>query len=81
MKRLDKKSFDHHTPLEANATRRSLKLIDLLSTQGQEEAKAFLSKSSALWPLDPTFQSMKANGKLLKIVNDCAHRGGALNKS
>lgn len=54
MKRLDKKSFNRHTPLEAHVTRRSLKLFDLLSSKGQEETKSFPSKPPACWPMEPT---------------------------
>ena len=46
MKRLDKKSFDYHTPLEAYVTR-SVKLFDL-STQGQEEASLPIKASCSL---------------------------------
>jgi len=81
MKQLDKKSSDHHSLLDSYVTRRSLKLIDILSTQSQKQAKAFLSKPSALWPLDPIFQSMKANVRLLKGVNDWAEPGVTLIQS
>jgi len=47
-KRLDRRSFDHHTTLEAYVTKSPLKLLGLLTIQGQEQAKTFLSKLSAL---------------------------------
>ena len=80
-KRIDKKIFDHRAPLESYVTSRSLGIFNLLSTNGQEEAKAFLSKSPALWPSDQIYQQMKRNVKQLKVVNDCAERGVALIQS
>jgi hypothetical protein len=78
LKRQDGKVFDHLTPLEAYVTCGSSVMFDLLSVNGQEKAKVFLSKPPALWHLDHTYQSMKAKVKLLKVVNDCAERGVAL---
>lgn len=78
LKRLNQKTFNHHDPLQSYITSRSLKVFNLLSSNGQEEAEAFLSKSPDLWEVDPTFLAMKAKVKQLKVVNDCAERGVAL---
>ena len=59
----------------------SLTVFNLLSSHGQQEAKAFLSKPPSLWEVDPIFLTMKAKMKLLKVVNDCAERGVALIQS
>ena len=56
LKRLDIKSFDHRAKLETYVISRSLNIFNLLSTNGKEEAKVFLSKSPAIWPSDPTHQ-------------------------
>ena len=56
LRRLDIKSFDHRAKLETYVISRSLNIFNLLSTNGKEEAKVFLSKSPAIWPSDPTHQ-------------------------
>ena len=81
LKQLDMKSFNHRAQLETYVTSRSLNIFNILSTNGKEEAKAFLSKPPAIWPSYPTYQQMKTNVKLLKVVNDCAERGVALIQS
>ena len=80
-RRLDKKNFNHQAPLETYATSRSLNLFNLLRKNGLEEAQSFLSKPPAVWSMDPTYQLMKANVKLLKVVSDFAERGVALIQS
>jgi len=77
-KRLNAKFFDHHTPLEEYVTSKSLTMFDLLSMNGQEEARQFLLKPPADWPIDPAFQMLSAKAKQLRVVNDCAERGIAL---
>ena len=57
-KRLSKKTFNHRSPLEDHVTSRSLRMFDLLSATGREEAKQFLSKSPADWPDDAKYQAM-----------------------
>ena len=52
-------------------------MFNLLTVNGQEEAKMFLSKLPALWHRDPIYQSLKPKAKLLKVVNVCAERGVA----
>ena len=44
VRRLDKKTFSLHTPLEEYVTCRSLKLFDLLCNNGQQKANSFLLK-------------------------------------
>lgn len=80
-RRLDKKTFIHSTPLEEYVTSRSLKLFDLFDIDGQAKAQTFLAKPVTLWSQDNTFQAMKENVTLLKVVNDCAERGVALIQS
>lgn len=77
-RRIEKKTFNHLTPLEDYVTKRSLKLFNLLSLNGEEEAKVFLAMHPSEWSRDTTFQSFKAKVRLLKVVNDCAERGVAL---
>src|ERR1700759_1077774 len=78
LKRLEKKTFDCHAPLSDYVTGRSMLFFDLLSTNGQEKAKAFLSKPPAAWHDDMIFRDMNAKVKLLKVVSDSAERGLAL---
>lgn len=81
VKRLEKKTFDHNSPLSEYVTSRSMLFFDLLSKNGQEEAKSFLLKPPTLWSDDAIFQDMSAKVKLLKVVNDTAERGIALIQS
>jgi hypothetical protein len=74
-KRLDKKTFDHKASLESYVSFRSLNIFNLLSINGQEEVKVFSSKSPVLWPSDQSYQLMKKNVKLLKVINYSAERG------
>ena len=78
LKRLDGKTFDHTRPLGHYITRRSLTIFSLLASNGEEDAKSFLSKPPSLWSADSSYQSLKSKVKLLKVVNDCAERGVAL---
>ena len=78
LKRLNVKFFDHHTSLQDYVTSKSPTMFDLLSMNGQEEARQFLSKPPANWPMNPAFQALKAKAKQLRVVNDCAERGIAL---
>lgn len=77
-RQLEKKTFNHSTPIKEYVTSRSLKLFDLLDTNGQEKAKIFLTKPITLWAEDNIFQTTKENVKLLKVFNDFAERGVAL---
>jgi hypothetical protein len=78
LKRLNPKTFNYLAPIESYITSRSFKVFDLLSANGQEEAKSFLSKPPDVWKTDVIFQAMKASVRQLKVVNDCAERGIAL---
>ena len=53
-------------------------MFNLLSMNGQEEAKMFLIENSCTQHLDPIYHSQKAKVKLLKVINNCAERGVAL---
>ena len=53
-------------------------MFNLLFVNGQEDAKMFLLKPPAVWHQDPIYQSLKVKVKLLKVINDCAEREGAL---
>jgi hypothetical protein len=81
LKRVGNKTFDHRAPLSEYVTSRSMLFFDLLSTNGQEEAKLFLLKPPALWSDDAKFKEMSAKIKLLKVVNDTAERGISLIQS
>jgi hypothetical protein len=81
LKRLDNKTFDHRRPMSEYVTNKSMLFFDLISTNGQETAKSFLSKPPAVWSEDATFQDMKPKVKLLKVVNDSVERGIALIQS
>lgn len=78
LKRLNAKFFDHRAPLQDYVTSKSLTMFDLLSINGQEEAKQFLSKPPVDWPTNSAFQALRIKAKQLRVVNDCAERGIAL---
>src|ERR1700730_4300949 len=48
-RRIEKQSVDHLTPLEDDVTKTSLKLFNLLSLNGEEEAKVFLVMHPSEW--------------------------------
>ena len=50
----------------------------MLSNTGEEDAAIFLSRDPEIWHEDESYQKLKENVTLMKVVNDSAERGIAL---
>ena len=79
LKRLNKEEvYTDFTKLEKFVTERTKRLFTLLSNTGEEDAAIFLSKDPEISHEDESYQKLKENVTLMKVVNDSAERGIAL---